>query len=149
MEFQVIVKVANGPTKVISGEGGNPFGISTLKEKILQELLIPIDLQRLTTYGGRSLDMKDQELTLEHGQVVSCVFVLCGGKGGFGSMLRSQGAKMKAKGPPNLSACRDLSGRRLKIVEDAKLYYLSFFLLGFLHPGTHACCVFFFFCFFF
>jgi len=62
-----------------------------------------------------------QQLQLEHGQVVSCVFKLCGGKGGFGSMLRSQGAKMKAKGPANFSACRDLSGRRLKIVEDAKL----------------------------
>jgi len=58
---------------------------------------------------------------LEHGQVVSCVFTLCGGKGGFGSMLRSQGAKMKAKGPANFGACRDLSGRRLKLVEDAKL----------------------------
>ncbi|KAJ8906800.1 hypothetical protein NDN08_003286 [Rhodosorus marinus] len=44
-----------------------------------------------------------------------CVLRLCvrarGGKGGFGSMLRGQGG---AKKTTNFTACRDLSGRRLR-----------------------------------
>ncbi|KAJ3109911.1 hypothetical protein HDU96_007054 [Phlyctochytrium bullatum] len=45
---------------------------------------------------------------------------LRGGKGGFGSMLRAQGGKMASKKTTNFEACRDLSGRRLKTVNDAK-----------------------------
>mmetsp|Transcript_21695 Transcript_21695/g.88468 ORF Transcript_21695/g.88468 Transcript_21695/m.88468 type:complete len:392 (-) Transcript_21695:1959-3134(-) len=48
-----------------------------------------------------------------------CVLRLCvrarGGKGGFGSMLRGQGA---AKKTTNFTACRDLSGRRLRASEN-------------------------------
>ena len=39
-----------------------------------------------------------------------------GGKGGFGSLLRSM--KPKAKGNENFDACRDLSGRRLRTVQN-------------------------------
>jgi len=39
---------------------------------------------------------------------------LLGGKGGFGSLLRSM--KPKVKGDENFDACRDLSGRRLRTV---------------------------------
>jgi len=39
-----------------------------------------------------------------------------GGKGGFGSLLRSM--KPKAKGNENFDACRDLSGRRLRTVNN-------------------------------
>ncbi|KAJ3144467.1 hypothetical protein HK101_002681 [Irineochytrium annulatum] len=45
---------------------------------------------------------------------------LRGGKGGFGSMLRAQGGKMASKKTTNFEACRDLSGRRMKTVNDAK-----------------------------
>jgi len=41
---------------------------------------------------------------------------LMGGKGGFGSLLRSM--KPKAKGDENFEACRDLSGRRLRQVNN-------------------------------
>lgn len=37
---------------------------------------------------------------------------LLGGKGGFGSLLRSMNPKKK--GTENFEACRDLSGRRLR-----------------------------------
>jgi len=47
---------------------------------------------------------------------------LRGGKGGFGSMLRSQGGRMASKQSTNYESCRDLNGRRLKIVSDAKAY---------------------------
>ncbi|KAJ2334582.1 hypothetical protein GGI00_001788 [Coemansia sp. RSA 2681] len=43
-----------------------------------------------------------------------------GGKGGFGSMLRSQGNKASANKPANYDSCRDLYGRRLKTLREAK-----------------------------
>ncbi|KAJ1341773.1 hypothetical protein BSLG_003668 [Batrachochytrium salamandrivorans] len=52
--------------------------------------------------------------------VLSMVPMMCGGKGGFGSMLRAQGGRMASKRPTNNDSCRDLSGRRVKTVNDAK-----------------------------
>ncbi|KAJ2389903.1 hypothetical protein GGI05_003364 [Coemansia sp. RSA 2603] len=43
-----------------------------------------------------------------------------GGKGGFGSTLRAQGSRMKDNKPANYDNCRDLYGRRLKTLKDAK-----------------------------
>ncbi|KAJ1953866.1 hypothetical protein EC988_002747 [Linderina pennispora] len=45
---------------------------------------------------------------------------LVGGKGGFGSLLRSQGSKMSKDTPANYDSCRDLYGRRLRTVKQAK-----------------------------
>ncbi|KAJ3413290.1 Exportin-2 [Chytridiales sp. JEL 0842] len=50
----------------------------------------------------------------------SGVLRLRGGKGGFGSMLRAQGGRMNSKKTTNFESCRDLSGRRLKTINDAK-----------------------------
>ncbi|PJF16766.1 hypothetical protein PSACC_03502 [Paramicrosporidium saccamoebae] len=47
---------------------------------------------------------------------------LPGGKGGFGSNLRAQGNKMSArKRSGGNDACRDLSGRRLRTVNETRL----------------------------
>lgn len=43
---------------------------------------------------------------------------LCGGKGGFGSMLRAIGAQIEKT--TNREACRDLSGRRLRDINKEK-----------------------------
>ena len=51
---------------------------------------------------------------------VQVLLRLVGGKGGFGSMLRSQGGRMASKQSTNYEACRDLNGRRLKVISDAK-----------------------------
>jgi hypothetical protein len=52
-----------------------------------------------------------------------------GGKGGFGSMLRAQGGKMSSNrnGEENNDSCRDLNGRRLSTVKQARqlALYLS------------------------
>ncbi|PWN53859.1 hypothetical protein IE53DRAFT_89998 [Violaceomyces palustris] len=46
---------------------------------------------------------------------------LPGGKGGFGSMLRAQGGKMSSGGKnANTDSCRDLNGRRLSTMKEAK-----------------------------
>lgn len=43
---------------------------------------------------------------------------LCGGKGGFGSMLRAIGAQIEKT--TNREACRDLSGRRLRDINEER-----------------------------
>ena len=46
---------------------------------------------------------------------------LRGGKGGFGSQLRAAGGRMSKKGKDeNNDSCRDLSGRRLSTIKEAK-----------------------------
>ncbi|XP_005404547.1 PREDICTED: protein SDE2 homolog [Chinchilla lanigera] len=55
---------------------------------------------------------------VHHGAVYSLEPRLCGGKGGFGSMLRALGAQIEKT--TNREACRDLSGRRLRDVNHEK-----------------------------
>ncbi|KFQ43047.1 Protein SDE2, partial [Nestor notabilis] len=58
------------------------------------------------------------EDVLQNGAVYSLEPRLCGGKGGFGSMLRALGAQIEKT--TNREACRDLSGRRLRDVNHEK-----------------------------
>ncbi|KAF7363536.1 hypothetical protein MSAN_01010200 [Mycena sanguinolenta] len=43
-----------------------------------------------------------------------------GGKGGFGSQLRAAGGRMSSQKTSNNDSCRDLSGRRLNTIKEAK-----------------------------
>jgi hypothetical protein len=45
---------------------------------------------------------------------------LLGGKGGFGSQLRAAGGRMSSQKTNNNDSCRDLSGRRLSTLKEAK-----------------------------
>ncbi|XP_051471443.1 splicing regulator SDE2 [Apus apus] len=65
--------------------------------------------------NGRLVDDED---VLQNGAVYSLEPRLCGGKGGFGSMLRALGAQIEKT--TNREACRDLSGRRLRDVNHEK-----------------------------
>ncbi|XP_040000998.1 replication stress response regulator SDE2 isoform X2 [Xiphias gladius] len=65
--------------------------------------------------NGRLSDLEDP---LQHGAVYHLEPRLCGGKGGFGSMLRALGAQIEKT--TNREACRDLSGRRLRDVNHEK-----------------------------
>lgn len=55
---------------------------------------------------------------LSHGSTVQLLLRLCGGKGGFGALLRGQGRDGKIT--DNFDAMRDLSGRRVRHVEAEK-----------------------------
>uniref|UniRef100_A0A240SX78 Sde2_N_Ubi domain-containing protein n=1 Tax=Glossina pallidipes TaxID=7398 RepID=A0A240SX78_GLOPL len=59
--------------------------------------------------------LKDQ---VGHELPVYCRLRLVGGKGGFGSMLRAIGAQIEKT--TNREACRDLSGRRLRDINEEK-----------------------------
>ncbi|XP_078138261.1 splicing regulator SDE2 isoform X2 [Centroberyx gerrardi] len=65
--------------------------------------------------NGRRSDLQDP---VQHGAVYHLEPRLCGGKGGFGSMLRALGAQIEKT--TNREACRDLSGRRLRDVNHEK-----------------------------
>ncbi|XP_017260737.2 replication stress response regulator SDE2 isoform X1 [Kryptolebias marmoratus] len=67
------------------------------------------------TSNGRLSQLEDP---LQHGSVYHLEPRLCGGKGGFGSMLRALGAQIEKT--TNREACRDLSGRRLRDVNHEK-----------------------------
>uniref|UniRef100_A0A2H6NI27 Uncharacterized protein n=1 Tax=Micrurus carvalhoi TaxID=3147026 RepID=A0A2H6NI27_9SAUR len=65
--------------------------------------------------NGRCIN---SEGILQDGALYSVEPRLCGGKGGFGSMLRALGAQIEKT--TNREACRDLSGRRLRDVNHEK-----------------------------
>lgn len=45
---------------------------------------------------------------------------LLGGKGGFGAQLRATGGRMSSQKASNNDSCRDLTGRRLSSIKQAK-----------------------------
>ncbi|KAG8230860.1 hypothetical protein J437_LFUL010781 [Ladona fulva] len=90
----------------------------------------PLSLQELkafvNTYGGLDAEayyfthngklVRNNELIADG--VIYAVPRLLGGKGGFGSMLRAIGAQIEKT--TNREACRDLSGRRLRDINEEK-----------------------------
>ncbi|GFS29395.1 replication stress response regulator SDE2 [Nephila pilipes] len=64
-------------------------------------------------YNGKQLQ---EPQVLPEDAIVHITFSLPGGKGGFGSMLRAIGAQIEKT--TNREACRDLSGRRLRDINE-------------------------------
>lgn len=83
-------------------------------------------LLRLYTSNGRRMDAGDDLSSVVATSAAPFIALevrlsTLGGKGGFGSMLRAQGGKMSArKGEENNDSCRDLNGRRLSTVKEAR-----------------------------
>lgn len=63
---------------------------------------------------------KSPEEELRPGETVDVAGRLLGGKGGFGSMLRAIGAQIEKT--TNREACRDLTGRRLRAINDERRF---------------------------
>lgn len=75
-------------------------------------------LQLLDFYIKKNGRLSRLDEKLQAGAVYRLEPRLCGGKGGFGSMLRALGAQIEKT--TNREACRDLSGRRLRDVNHEK-----------------------------
>lgn len=98
--------------------------MTTFEVKESQGLLYVEDVEDLLGIGreecymisnGRLVSRSDP---LEHGRKY-CIFPrVLGGKGGFGSMLRAIGAQIEKT--TSREACRDLSGRRIRDVNNEK-----------------------------
>jgi hypothetical protein len=79
----------------------------------------------LSTISGHRLSPTSSPLnSVTDGDYVSLRLTsqLCGGKGGFGSQLRAAGGRMSSrkKSQENSDSCRNLDGRRLRTVKEAK-----------------------------
>ncbi|RKP13470.1 telomere stability and silencing-domain-containing protein [Piptocephalis cylindrospora] len=80
-------------------------------------LEIPQEELRISTFGGLPLEDEGLPKAETGGAGWARIQIRgCGGKGGFGSQLRAQGGRMATRKTTNFSSCRDLSGRRLKVV---------------------------------
>ncbi|CAG8451605.1 27168_t:CDS:2 [Dentiscutata erythropus] len=96
--------------------------IFDLKQIIFNRLLIDPEEQQYYTIAGKWLSDSIQVFDSDDVEFVTLNLKLrlFGGKGGFGSMLRAQGGKMASQKTTNFEACRDLNGRRLRTVNEAK-----------------------------
>jgi hypothetical protein len=80
---------------------------------------IPISEQRVTKFGGALINSKETFCS-KSTELFRVSLRLLGGKGGFGANLKSLGGRLSKKTSSNTDACRDLSGRRLRTVNEAK-----------------------------
>uniref|UniRef100_A0A182K6T3 Sde2_N_Ubi domain-containing protein n=1 Tax=Anopheles christyi TaxID=43041 RepID=A0A182K6T3_9DIPT len=103
--------------------GGDVLRVSVGSE---EECNIPLAIERWTgllpseyycTQNGRRVSAFDHGILLPDVPLRICER-LPGGKGGFGSMLRAIGAQIEKT--TNREACRDLSGRRLRDINEEK-----------------------------
>jgi len=77
-----------------------------------------IPIEDLSVIHNGCLISEDTKVHLQAGDVCYTTLRLPGGKGGFGSMLRALGAQIEKT--TNREACRDLSGRRMRDINDEK-----------------------------
>ncbi|XP_013197664.2 splicing regulator SDE2 [Amyelois transitella] len=89
--------------------------VATLKKRISEDYGVPSE-DLFVVINGRKVfeNLRLQDLNY----VVRVYKRLVGGKGGFGSMLRAIGAQIEKT--TNREACRDLSGRRLRDINEEK-----------------------------
>ena len=126
MQRQVWLKVPNGPSRLVRLTAN-----ATAKDLLRAAAsLVPQDQDVMLLASDRRRPLEPSDVLFENqSETHPPTFYLCprmrGGKGGFGSMLRSQGGRMakKRRGEKkNVGSCRDLSGRRLRTMQDAQLY---------------------------
>eukprot|EP01032_Pedospumella_encystans_P007668 gene7668-9174_t len=89
-----------------------------IKNRLFEEEGVPADLIALSI---DDLNVSDDELVNNDDSLIiraSLLSALCGGKGGFGAQLRALAKQKAYRKTTDFGACRDLSGRRLRHVND-------------------------------
>lgn len=115
--MQIFVVSLTGKTITVD-VGKLSCPVETVKALIFDREGIPSHLQRLVFAGKELEDRKTlDECSIKRESTITLSLRLLGGKGGFGAMLRAQ-AKKKTHKTTDFSMCRDLSGRRLRHVND-------------------------------
>ena len=108
---QLQVRTLGGATRFLDAEGLQTVG--ALREWLADEAGLPSTALLRLKCGSRDLACDGMGLA-GVGMSVHALLRLPGGKGGFGAMLRTAGAK--GVKTTNFDACRDLNGRRLRYV---------------------------------
>ncbi|XP_070577337.1 splicing regulator SDE2-like [Ptychodera flava] len=104
----------NGQLRCVDLDDGMLYNARRLKSQICQDKGLDAD-DFYVVWNGKIVE---DEAKLRTDAIYHVCFRLPGGKGGFGSMLRMIGAQIEKT--TNREACRDLSGRRLRDVNDEK-----------------------------
>jgi len=115
--MQLFLRTLDGSTRTL--EIGTVCTVSHLKDLIQTSELVPAHEQLLVSQGRLLVDcctLSDSGISSH--STVHLLLRLCGGKGGFGALLRGQGRDGKIT--DNFDAMRDLSGRRVRHVEAEK-----------------------------
>ena len=104
--------------------------VSDLQELIDERLPVIESKLILTTLSNKQLPKASEESLAQYLKTIDDDFLslrlsapLCGGKGGFGSQLRAAGGRMssrKKKNQDDHGSSRNLDGRRLRTVNEAK-----------------------------
>eukprot|EP00126_Sphaerothecum_destruens_P001606 Sdes_comp15019_c0_seq2m3784 len=119
---QVLVELKPNQTLCLQLQN-HQASVSSLKDALHNITGVSPSLFSLTLGGKLLQDSVAVSSLCNHGKCASPLFRfhlrgLLGGKGGFGSMLRSMGSQYTDS--DNKEACRDLSGRRLRQINDEK-----------------------------
>eukprot|EP01118_Nematostelium_gracile_P018627 TRINITY_DN833_c0_g1_i3.p1 TRINITY_DN833_c0_g1~~TRINITY_DN833_c0_g1_i3.p1 ORF type:complete len:120 (+),score=11.62 TRINITY_DN833_c0_g1_i3:90-449(+) len=109
--MQLLVKTLEGKTLCLSFEG-EEVPVLSLKEKLESICGIPAPMQRLST---SCRELSNSHTVSDSVQIQIGLRVL-GGKGGFGALLKGQGAAAGQKRITNFDDCRDLNGNRIRTV---------------------------------
>lgn len=89
---------------------------AALRESISAAEQVPAECFYMHVDGKHLADC--DILSLSSSMVVRASIKINGGKGGFGAMLKSMAKQAGSKKTTDFGACRDLSGRRLRHVND-------------------------------
>jgi len=119
LTHQILISQIHGRTLCIPISEAT--SLSLLKESIHRIGGVHPEDQRLLLNGNDLIDDKYQEAINQKADFLSIKFALrggcTGGKGGFGSLLRSAKSVKKTT---NYGSCRDLHGRRLRDVQNER-----------------------------
>eukprot|EP00128_Syssomonas_multiformis_P008086 Colp12_sorted_trinity150504_noHs@26844 len=116
-QLQFIVRQLDGKPLALHFHAKG-VSIGRIKEHIAKRSGIPTEFQRIT-YEGRTLC----DYTVLDNTFSGLLHVLArlrGGKGGFGSLLRTSGNRAAQKETTNFESCRTIDGRRLRNVNEEK-----------------------------
>lgn len=97
---------------------GEAVSVLEIKHALEASSGMPVASQRLVGAAAAELS-EDLLITAAEGpRELGCLVRVMGGKGGFGAMLRSARGGLDAKKTTNFDAMRDLSGRRMRHVNN-------------------------------
>ncbi|KAI8335309.1 telomere stability and silencing-domain-containing protein [Chlamydoabsidia padenii] len=120
MTTQQVILNASSETICIPFDAAQQTTIGDMKQRLCADYTDGLGAVIISSLGGKILSDDHILFHSTNTEQLNLNIRLCGGKGGFGSMLRAQGGRMNAQKTTNFEACRDLQGRRIKSVNEAK-----------------------------
>ncbi|CAG0884667.1 unnamed protein product [Darwinula stevensoni] len=115
-DMRALVKLEGLREEFVIEESNKHISLPHLKENLSQHVCGAKLLEQ--AFFMKHGKLLTEGTPLEDGDRIQMCFRTLGGKGGFGSMLRAIGAQIEKT--TNHEACRDLSGRRLRDINEEK-----------------------------